>query len=359
MICPRLRRFGITRVADVTRLDTIGVPVMLAVRPASETLAVSQGKGATAILARLSAVMESIELWHAERPLVSSFASESAHLDLPYDVRQLGVRDHGAPLERLRLRWVVAQSVTHAQPVPVPLDLVRLSFSGEHFWRPRVFQLSSTGLASGNTYVEACLHGLYEVIERDVLARAPAHDGVLLDIGAIEDPHIRALLDRLEAAGVEIELLAFPNPMRVPTFVARIWSALFPVICVGSGAHMDPCVALSRAITEAIQSRLTEITATRDDIPSNLDVRRDGSHDPRFRAGPDGIDLGAAIPGHGHDFDDIDAELAEVAARVEAYTGSPPLAVDLSSEPDSFSVVRVVCPGMRHSNERSVDRVLG
>ncbi|MDW6058523.1 hypothetical protein SAZ11_11140 [Streptomyces sp. FXJ1.4098] len=59
-------RFGITRVADVTGLDTLGVPVVMAVRPAAKTLTVSQGKGASLLLARVSAVMESVELWHAE-----------------------------------------------------------------------------------------------------------------------------------------------------------------------------------------------------------------------------------------------------------------------------------------------------
>ena len=52
--------------ADVTALDVLGVPVYQAVRPASRNLAVSQGKGATAAAARVSAVMEGFELWHAE-----------------------------------------------------------------------------------------------------------------------------------------------------------------------------------------------------------------------------------------------------------------------------------------------------
>ncbi len=61
-----LPRAGITRVADVTRLDGLGIPTFQAVRPGSLNLSVSQGKGATAIAARVSAVMESLEMWHAE-----------------------------------------------------------------------------------------------------------------------------------------------------------------------------------------------------------------------------------------------------------------------------------------------------
>lgn len=55
-------RSGITRVADLTRLDYIGLPVYTAIRPNSQTLTASQGKGANPLLAKLSAVMEGIEL---------------------------------------------------------------------------------------------------------------------------------------------------------------------------------------------------------------------------------------------------------------------------------------------------------
>src|SRR4249919_2180198 len=40
VIEPHLRRFGITRVANVTGLDRLGVPVYLAVRPNARSLSV-------------------------------------------------------------------------------------------------------------------------------------------------------------------------------------------------------------------------------------------------------------------------------------------------------------------------------
>ena len=66
LIGPLLGRFGITRLADITGLDCLGVPVAQAVRPAAATVAVSQGKGATRDAALVSAAMEAIELHHAE-----------------------------------------------------------------------------------------------------------------------------------------------------------------------------------------------------------------------------------------------------------------------------------------------------
>src|SRR5918994_7932914 len=74
-LLPIKHRFGITRVANVTGLDRIGLPVVLATRPNSRSVAVSQGKGTSLEAAKASAVMEAIELWHAEnflRPMIYS-----------------------------------------------------------------------------------------------------------------------------------------------------------------------------------------------------------------------------------------------------------------------------------------------
>jgi ribosomal protein S12 methylthiotransferase accessory factor len=61
-----LQAMGITRLANVTGLDVIGIPVYMAVRPNSRSITVSQGKGLDREAARVSALMESAEAWHAE-----------------------------------------------------------------------------------------------------------------------------------------------------------------------------------------------------------------------------------------------------------------------------------------------------
>src|SRR6516164_6998373 len=57
---------GITRVANVTGLDAVGVPVVMVCRPNSRSVAVSQGKGIDLASARASGLMEAAELYHAE-----------------------------------------------------------------------------------------------------------------------------------------------------------------------------------------------------------------------------------------------------------------------------------------------------
>ncbi|MHB8529334.1 MAG: hypothetical protein ACYC8V_07475, partial [Caulobacteraceae bacterium] len=57
---------GVTRLADITGLDFIGVPVFQAIRPWSRALSAHQGKGLSAEAARIGALMEAVESDHAE-----------------------------------------------------------------------------------------------------------------------------------------------------------------------------------------------------------------------------------------------------------------------------------------------------
>src|SRR5678816_3436514 len=63
---PAARIAGITRIADLTGLDTIGIPVFAAIRPMGKSLSTQQGKGTTALAAKISALMEALETWSAE-----------------------------------------------------------------------------------------------------------------------------------------------------------------------------------------------------------------------------------------------------------------------------------------------------
>src|SRR5262245_3363449 len=68
LVTPHLPALGITRLADVTGLDSIGIPVFCAIRPRGRLLQVSNGKGLRPIDARVSALMEAVEFYHFEHP---------------------------------------------------------------------------------------------------------------------------------------------------------------------------------------------------------------------------------------------------------------------------------------------------
>ncbi|MGE0868309.1 MAG: YcaO-like family protein [Kofleriaceae bacterium] len=265
---PLTKRAGITRIADLTGLDVIGIPVFAAIRPMGRSLSTQQGKGITAEAARVSALMESLETWTAENVTLPTITASFRKLK----PRAVDVRTLARPRGRLDLdatwRWVEGRDVVTDQPVLVPLETVTLDTT---FRRPPVFDISSNGLASGNQLVEAVLHGLCELIERDAEAvwrRTGGDRRIVLD--SIADATCRGLIDRVIAAGARLFLWDLGG--MVPSIGCAImedprepaWRALG--IYEGFGAHPVPAIAAARAITEAAQTRLTYIAGARDDF---------------------------------------------------------------------------------------------
>ncbi|MFE0201259.1 TfuA-like protein, partial [[Kitasatospora] papulosa] len=201
-----LEEFGITRVADLTGLDCIGLPVFTAIRPASRTLSTSQGKGATPLLAKLSAVMEAIELWHVEQPLPVAAYGPAAEVapNCPVAALPLTAPYPEDALIQMAWEWATGTGLLSGAKVLLPVDLVRRRIQRPQ-WTPDVLRATSTGLACGNTRDEALLHALFEVVERDVLYRdgqAGRRRRTLIDPATVDDPHGREVIERLAAAGM-------------------------------------------------------------------------------------------------------------------------------------------------------------
>ncbi len=349
LVSPIMGDYGITRIADVTGLDILGIPVWMAVRPLSATLAVSQGKGATSLHAMVSALMEAIELWHAEFALPSAVktAAAIADLNLPYDVLDLDQSPGSLLTRQTRLDWVTGAGLVSNVPMLVPLDAVSLAPEDVSSWRPPGITRGSNGLASGNCLAEAALHAVYEVIERDALSRMPAgrFDACVAVLPGSVTASCRGLIRQVLDAGAYLALWSLPNRFEIPCFCCRIWSPDFPVMAEGSGAHSSAEVALSRAVSEAAQSRLTMIAGSRDDTPPVYEVISSGlvaePPPPIGQAAWQDLRLGE-LP----TFDTVDDELTWMARRVEAVTGTEPMLVDLSTRAE-FAVARVVAPGLR------------
>ena len=68
MVKDKLKAAGVTRIAEITHLDRVGIPVYSAIRPSAAEGAVSiyAGKGATKDQAKASAMMEAFERYSAE-----------------------------------------------------------------------------------------------------------------------------------------------------------------------------------------------------------------------------------------------------------------------------------------------------
>ncbi|SEH00207.1 ribosomal protein S12 methylthiotransferase accessory factor [Nonomuraea solani] len=343
---PTFAERGITRVADVTGLDDVGIPVCLAVRPDAHSLSVSQGKGLTLELARVSAAMEAIEVSHAEQAVPDLRAPASALPELGYRLTDLDLARPSLVSDRLPLDWTAARWLRSGRATWVPLDYVRISSLVGPGWTVPLFRSSSTGLAGGNSRDEAIVHALCEIIERDAVARShdlPFDRRPWLDLGTVGDPGCRWLLERYRSGSNAVFVFDATHDLGVPCYEAHIWSPSLPVLFRGSGCHLDPAVALSRALTEAAQVRLATISGSREDLSARV-YSLQADRAPRPPADPPGPRVPFCLS------DDSTARLADDVAlltdRLARVRHVEPIVVDLPAEP--VSVVKVVVQGMRN-----------
>jgi ribosomal protein S12 methylthiotransferase accessory factor len=188
------------------------------------------------------------------------------------------------------LRWTGGFDMGGDALVWVPYEAVHADWrlpiaSGEH-----AFQNGSNGLASGNTLVEAVVHALCELIERDAIVRfdaLPPAESVRrkLDLTTLDDPECLRLIGHFADAGIDLVVWDMTSEVGVPTYscvaveVDAPWYQPLPQT-QGSGTHPVRRVALLRAITETAQARAAIIAGSRDDI---FDERYATYFDPEAR----------------------------------------------------------------------------
>jgi YcaO-like protein with predicted kinase domain len=357
---PFMSAMGITRLANVTGLDVIGVPVVMACRPNSRGLAVAQGKGLTLAAAKASAVMEAAEGYHAEhvvRPLLLGTFDELCTGRRLVDAHRLH-GTNGRFRQDRPLLWVEGVDLVRDEALWVPFDAVHTVFTLDAQVGFRVFDSTSNGLASGNHVLEAASHAICELIERDATALwsvlpAEQRRTARLDLATVDDPGCREVLDRLAEANVGVAVHDVTSDVGLPCFTCDIAEnperAVMPLYAAGgSGCHPRREIALLRALTEAVQSRLTLIAGSRDDM---FPVRYDSTRDRRalealWTAITDGGALRTfqAAPTFVHDsFED---DVALEVARLRAVGIDEVVLVDLTRPEFGLPVVRAIVPSL-------------
>jgi ribosomal protein S12 methylthiotransferase accessory factor len=277
-----LKRFGITRLCDVTGLDTLGVPVWAAVQPNSRSLSVSQGKGLDTRQAKISAVMEAVENAVAEdtQRHIREHGSIAAMLQRGMRLVPLEelARVNPGELDPDRGRaWVAGYSARDGGIVHAPFELIGMDFRADFPWDRQAFQMSSQGIAAGTDPDRTILHALLELVEHDASFAAGAFETRRIGMRRIAFSQSRhealdTLLGLLEKVGLEVRFYDMTSSNGLPVVLAAIPRAVAADhgpglrISAGTACRLTLQDAATAALLEAIQSRLTDISGARDDL---------------------------------------------------------------------------------------------
>ncbi|MGH6912216.1 MAG: YcaO-like family protein, partial [Geminicoccales bacterium] len=363
-LLPLMPAMGITRVANVTGLDRIGLPVVMVTRPNARSIAVSQGKGLDLDAARASGLMEAAELHHAERiglPLRLGSHDELRRGHRLVEIEALPRLRDDRFRPDLAMLWIEGRDLISGEPVWLPYEVVHTNATLPLPPGSGCFAASSNGLASGNHVLEAITHGICEVIERDASSLwhrqgAAGRARTRLDLGSIDDPACREVLARLEDAELRVAVWDVTSDLGIAAFRCMLLDERRPQAHpgLGAGCHLAREVALLRALCEAVQVRMTYISGARDDLSPDEFTRAAMAEKLRKAR--------ALMRHHGpmRDFRDAPSrefptfaeDVAWLLERLEAAGMREVAVVDLTRPELGPPVVRVVIPGLEAPDDR-------
>lgn len=357
-ILPFQKKIGVTRVANITGLDRIKIPVALSMRPLALTLSVSSGKGLTLASAYVSALMEAFELYSAENadlPIVRASFDEISQKNKVIPLSLLPLRKNSLFQPNWPERWVPGWDLMQKEEVMTPFSSVILNYKTQRsdFQDLFSFSSSSNGLASGNHFLEALSSAIYEAIERDSItchlfaSKSTCYYPPRIELNSIPYPRVQNLIQTLQSANVCPILYDCTTDTKVPVFMVTLYDKLqrHSGITHGYGAHLDPEIALIRAFTEAVQGRALIYAGSRDDnFSSRFDLfkKYDSNTEIEELEKTEGISYGATSETTPTFEEDI-----ELLLRKLRNIGIEQVIVfDLTPEDAPVAAVRVVIPGL-------------
>jgi len=389
-VFPVSSNIGITRLADITDMDILGIPNFSAVLPGTEDyIWVYSGKGSTRLEAKASALMESVERYCSLPSSNQKKMIQGSYKDVSKVSKTLHPSNVVEPMlfeydEEMIMDFLPGYDLINNEQilVPTPLGLFRYSpkppavnpFAYHH----------TNGLASGNVLEEAICHSLCEVIERDATSLAELNASALpynalrtmtkylsdngveidpidstefvdddskfpdVDISNINFKPASNLVKKFNDAKIPLIIKDITSPIGIPTFNASSieWiSEDYGYLAEGHGTHPDARIALLRAITEVSQTRAANIQGARDDLRkisygnSNSDEKKTW----QFMKSKNSIQF-SEIKSYVND--DILDDIKLILSRLNSNGLTKAIVVDLTNPQIMIPVVRTIVPGL-------------
>ena len=267
--------------------------------------------------------------------------------------------------ESKAVEWSPAWSLTHDAPRWLPTRYSYFNYQAKDVAGDHGFCLGdSNGCASGGTLEEAILQGMLELIERDSISiwwynrlSMPA-----ADLSGVDSRFLAAMYRYQENHDLHLEVLDLTSDLGIPVVTAvSSRKSDGGAITLGFGAHLDPTVAATRALTELNQL-----------LPFN-EANEMGGEQTQFAAALDWYETAkleahpylrvsdAAVPTAFADGIDrvssIDGAVQFCVDRLNAL-GHELIVLDFNRSDAPLSCVRTVAPGLCHFwNRRGVLRL--
>lgn len=337
--------------------------------------AVTAGKGTTAEQARTGALAEALERYSStrhgeERTVRGSLHSLGAEALHPNDAMLFSdeqLDDNLSPGSTRTswfnsvparfdadavIDWTPVWSLTDEREVLLPTAYCYYGTPGD---RELGIVADSNGCAAGNTVTEAILQAFFELVERDAVAvwwynrlRRPA-----VDLASFGDPWIDDMIVEYRSKGREVWAIDLTTDLGIPTFaaVSRHTDGSVEAPLLGFGAHLDPRIAMLRALGEInqmspVDAHLDDATARGTDHELMVWLRTATLENqpylvpdpdvPPWRADAHPAQTGA----------DLAEDVRICRERVE-HSGMSMYVLDQTRLDIGLPVVRVIVPGLR------------
>lgn len=389
-ILPVSSNIGITRLADITNMDILGIPNFSAVLPGTEDyIWVYSGKGPTRMDAKASALMESIERYSSLPSGNRKKMIQGSYKELSKVSKTLHPSNVVEPMileydDEMIMDFLSGYDLVNNERILIPAPLALFRYSPKP---PAINPFAyhhTNGLASGNVLEEAICHSLCELIERDATSLAELNASALpynflrtmtkylsdngleidpvdgtefvdddskypdVDISNIDFKPISNLVKKFNDAKIPLIIKDITSPIGVPTFNASSIEWItedYGYLAEGHGTHPDARIALLRAITEVSQTRAANIQGARDDLRkisygnSNSDEKKTW----QFMKSKNTIQF-SEIKSFIHD--DILDDINFILSRLVSNGLKQVIVVDLTNPQIMIPVVRTIVPGL-------------
>jgi bacteriocin biosynthesis cyclodehydratase domain-containing protein len=257
--------------------------------------------------------------------------------------------------------WTPVWSLTHQEFKYLPTAYCYYGYPQSH--QPDCWA-DSNGCAAGNTIEEAILQGFMELVERDCVAlwwynrlQKPQ-----VDLDSFNEPYFHKLKEYYQTINREFWVLDITSDLNIPAFAAisRRTDNKVEDIILGYGAHFDPKIAISRALTEINQILPNVLLATSDGTtqyppsadPLAIEWWQSATVANQPYLLPDNLNQPKVCTDYPQLASDDLLEDVQLCQQIVEQNGLEMLVLDQTRPDIGLRVAKVIVPGMRHMWKR-------